>query len=128
MSLFDVPAARAGGTVVVDVCGPLGPAEVRQLCNRVQGLLLADGSRSVLCNLGSHPDLGAVDALVRLHLMARRLDVSLRVRATGEGLAALLDLTGLRDVVPEGLEPSGQAETGEQRGVEEVVHVHDPPG
>jgi hypothetical protein len=46
------------------------------------------------------PDIGDVDQLVRLQLSARRLGCSIRVRGACAELRALLDLSGLRDVVP----------------------------
>ena len=68
-------------------------------------------------------DLGVLDVLARLTLAARRTGVPLDVRG-GEDLARLLHLCGLAGL---GGQPLGQAEAGEQRGVEEVVDVLDPP-
>ncbi len=77
------------------------------------------------------PDLCAVETLARLQLAARRLGCSIRLRDTCAELSALLDLAGLADVVPAepragALEVGGQAEDGEQPGVEEVVVPDDP--
>jgi hypothetical protein len=76
------------------------------------------------------PDLAVVDDLARWQLAARRLGCSIRVRDACEELTALLDLVGLRDVVTDvaglGPEAGGEAEGGEQLGVEEVVMPDDP--
>jgi hypothetical protein len=68
------------------------------------------------------PDLGVVDALARLKLAARRLGCSLRVCNPSVELAELLDLVGLNL----DLEVVGEAEGGEQVGVEEAVERGDP--
>ena len=68
------------------------------------------------------PDLGLVDALARLKLVARRLGCSMRVCDPSVELAELLDLVGLNL----DLEVVGEAEGGEQVGVEEVVEPGDP--
>lgn len=72
-------------------------------------------------------DLGVVDLLARIALLARRSGGEVRVLAAGSGLDDLLALTGLQDAVPPRLQPAGQAEAGEQPGVEEVVDVHELP-
>lgn len=69
---------------------------------------------------GTAPDLSAVDALARLHLDARRLGGTIRLHDVCEDLAELLDLVGLRR------EMSGEAEGGEELGVEEGVEPGDP--
>jgi len=71
--------------------------------------------------LRSPPDLSAVDGLARLQLAARRLGWAIEVRDPGAELAELLELVGLR------VEMLGQAEGGEEVGVEERVEPRDPP-
>ena len=68
----------------------------------------------------AEPDLSLVDDLARLALSARRLGYTLRLRNPGGRVAEMLDLAGLR------VEVLGQAEGGEQVGVEEVVMPDDP--
>ena len=70
--------------------------------------------------LDGGPDLEVVDELARLQLAARRLGCSIRLRDLGEELSQLLDLVGLR------VEVAGEAECGEEVGVEEVVMPDDP--
>lgn len=76
------------------------------------------------------PDLALVDGLARLQLAARRLGAAIHLRDVGVELAGLLDLLGLGDVVTRapglGRQPVGEAEGGEQAGVEEVVVPDDP--
>ena len=65
------------------------------------------------------PDLGAVEALARLQLAARRLGCSIRLRDACVELSELLELCGLSEVV-------GEPEGGEQLRVEEIVMPDDP--
>ena len=81
--------------------------------------------------MGSGPvDLALVDELARLQHAARALGCSIWLRHACPELLALLELVGLADVVPSGPRPrlqvGGQAEGGEQPGVEEVVMPDDP--
>ncbi|MGH3765336.1 MAG: hypothetical protein ACRDTX_09330 [Pseudonocardiaceae bacterium] len=73
------------------------------------------------------PDLAVVDELARWQLAARRLGCSIRLRDASAELSELLDLVGLGDVVRSAdLEAGGEAEGGEQGGVQEVVMPDDP--
>lgn len=77
----------------------------------------------------ARPDLGAVDALARLQLAARRVGLTIRVDHPGADLRGLLDLVGMPGLagpcdLP--LEARRQAEEGEQLGVDEVVERRDP--
>ena len=73
-------------------------------------------------------DLSVVDDLARLQLAARRLGCRILVRSAGPGVLQLLDLAGLAGVVPTCplRQVGGEAEDGEQAGVEEVVVADDP--
>ena len=79
---------------------------------------------------GAAPDLGLVDALARLRLAARRAGCAVELREVRGDLARLLDAVGLREAVgcrrPAVDEARGQAEGGEELGVEEVVPGRDP--
>ena len=99
--------------VVVEVRGPLSLEGARQLCSRVDGLLQQG---AVVCELTGTPDLAVVDALARLTLAAHRRGTRLTITGDDRGLLVLTGLEVLR-----------QAEATEQRGVEEVVDVLDPP-
>jgi hypothetical protein len=89
-------------------------------------LVLDDDVELVLWRMDglSGPDLDLVDRLARLQLAARRLGYAIRLRNPCDELRSLLDLVGLTDVLP--LEAAGQAEGGEQPGVDEVVDRRDP--
>lgn len=63
--------------------------------------------------------LAAIDELARLQLAAQRLGCRIGVRQAPPQLMALLRLVGLVEVI-------GEAEGGEQVGVEEVVEPDDP--
>ena len=71
------------------------------------------------------PDVALVDLLLRLALAARRRGGTLRVRDSTEPLRALLELLGLTGALV--LETGGQAEGGEQLGIDEVVQPADRP-
>jgi ABC-type transporter Mla MlaB component len=72
------------------------------------------------------PDLGAVDALARLQLLAKRQGLEIRLHAVSRELHELLGLCGLGALLC--VEVVGQAEEREERaGLEEERHLHDPP-
>jgi hypothetical protein len=68
------------------------------------------------------PDLGLVDALARLQLMARRRGCAIRLLPCEE-LRELLLLVGLAEALS--VEPRREAEEGIELGVEEVVQPGD---
>jgi hypothetical protein len=70
----------------------------------------------------ARPDLSTVETVARLHLAARRLGLQLRLEHPAAELGQLLDLVGLADLL---LDTSGEAEGGEQLGIEEVVERGD---
>ncbi len=73
-------------------------------------------------------DLAVVDGLASLQLVARRAGCTVVLEGAPDELIGLLDLVGLGEVIPAGLpvEVGGEAEDGEQAGVEEVVVPDDP--
>lgn len=113
--------------VVVRLSAPVAPAEAAALCLAIRQRLASGASRIVVCHVLGPVDVSVVGVLARMQLMARRLTCTLQVRFRSSDLPALLELTGLDDVVPLWLEPRRQAEAGEQRRVEEVVDVPDLP-
>jgi hypothetical protein len=78
----------------------------------------------------ANPGLSMVEELARLQLAARRMGCSIRLREACGELRELLDLAGLAEVVrcADGLvvEMAGEAEGGEEVGVEEAVERGDP--
>ncbi|MFF5446104.1 STAS domain-containing protein [Streptomyces sp. NPDC012888] len=107
--------------------GPATRAEdVPALCEA-----LADryrrGADEVVCDLGAltRPALPDLDVLVRMALTARRCRGVLRLTGAPPALAALLELTGLGEVLREAL---GEPEQREPPvGVQERVEPDDPP-
>lgn len=76
----------------------------------------------------SYPDLVVVDALARLQLLTSGTTGSIELRDVAVELAELLDLVGIGDLMAGAgyLQARGEAEGGEQVGVEEEVHPGDP--
>ena len=73
------------------------------------------------------PDIGLVDEVARLQLAAKRAGCSISLRNACPDLLRLLDLAGLCDVGGRRpLQVVGEAEDGEEVGVEEVVVPDDP--
>jgi hypothetical protein len=76
------------------------------------------------------PDLGVVDDLARVQLMARRFGCSIRLREISADLSALLDLIGLSHLFGSAplVEVGGKTEGGKKVRVEEAVETDDPIG
>ena len=108
-------------TPVLALRGPVAAVQAGAMADRLAARLSADA----VVEVGGTVDLGVVDVLARLALVARRRGVRLCVRAD-EGLTGLLALTGLLRPTGLVLQPLGQPEAGEQGRVEEVVDVLDP--
>lgn len=100
---LEVLTTRVASTVVVVLGGPLGPADVPRLCERLRGMVEGRDAGLLVCDVGALRcvDLGTVDALARLWLVALRLGWSFQLRAASPGLRELLDLVGVADVLPE---------------------------
>lgn len=96
--------------------GWVGPRDAAQLGEQLRQILEAQEPDLVVCDVGAliDPDVAALDAICRLRLAARRAGCGLQLRNASSELQALLDLTGLRDVVPptprSGLEAQRQPE------------------
>jgi ABC-type transporter Mla MlaB component len=82
--------------------GPIGPADLTGLCERVCALLTESGAELVFCDVCSiAPDAVTVDALARLQLAARRQGCRVRLRGASDELLQLVDFMGLTHVLPE---------------------------
>jgi len=93
-------AAPARGAVAFTVRGPIAPADLPGLCERVCALLEASGAELALCDVrGVDPDAVTVDALARLQLGARRHGCRVRLRNASEELRELVSFMGLEDVL-----------------------------
>ena len=117
---------------IVVIRGPVGSAQASTLSQRVRVALANGTSDRVVCDVGAleRPDLGTVDALARVALLARRLGGRVDIRHAAPELRELLALAGLGDIVPcerSGVEVRGQTEHREEaRGVEEERDPADP--
>ena len=83
----------------------------------------------IVCDLGGwvEPDLGAIDALARLQLVARRHGFEVRLGSIPPRLRELLAFTGLAEAL--GLEPGGEPEQRKQSlSVEEEGELEHAPG
>jgi hypothetical protein len=87
--------------------------------------MIVDGAEVVVWEppVGVRPDLAVVDHLARLRLAALRRGYELRLRNPCPDLAGLIRFAGLADVfgLEDSVEVGGQAEGGEQLGLQEVV-------
>ncbi len=72
-------------------------------------LVIVDGALEVVVGhlVDTHPDLGTVHALARLHLEAGRLGCSVRLRDACPELRELLELVGLTHLI---VQPRGENE------------------
>ncbi|NHC46926.1 hypothetical protein [Motilibacter aurantiacus] len=75
-----------------------------------QAACALEAGRDVVLTLGARaaPDLGTVEALARLVLLARRSGARVLVEAPGPALQGLVELLGLTEAL--GLSASGQPE------------------
>jgi ABC-type transporter Mla MlaB component len=95
-------AASPPPTVAFAIHGPIAHEDVAGLCARVCGLLTSSGAGVALCDVrGVGAQAGAVDALARLQLAARRQGCQVRLRHASAELRALVAFMGLADVLPE---------------------------
>jgi len=95
-------ATPAPQTIAFAVRGPIAPADLPGLCERVCGLLDRSRPHVALCDVtGVEADAVTVDALARLQLAARRYGCQVRLRHASNELVDLLGFMGLREVVPE---------------------------
>jgi ABC-type transporter Mla MlaB component len=88
-------------SVVLVLEWPLHAPAVAGLCAEVRAAVRS-GVDVVTCDVGriTDPDAGAVDAVARLQLTARRHGGSVRLRRVSRDLRRLLDLAGLGHVIP----------------------------
>ncbi|QES52537.1 hypothetical protein DEJ50_20230 [Streptomyces venezuelae] len=109
------PAPGGHQRVEIRILALEGPeVDPVELCARVRAIC-RDGPGEVVCDATAltAPTLGAVNAVARAALTARRLGVPFRVRAS-PALHALLDLVGLGQPLrePEQREPPGRVQEG----------------
>jgi ABC-type transporter Mla MlaB component len=83
------------------VHGPIAPADLPGLCERICALLEKSAAGVAYCDVSSvEPDAVTVDALARLQLAAQRRGCQVRLRNASDELVELVGFMGLRDVLP----------------------------
>jgi ABC-type transporter Mla MlaB component len=83
------------------VHGPITPADLPGLCERICALLEKSAAGVAYCDVSSvEPDAVTVDALARLQLAAQRRGCQVRLRNASDELLELVGFMGLRDVLP----------------------------
>jgi ABC-type transporter Mla MlaB component len=85
--------------VAFSISGPITPADLSGLCDRVCAILATSGE-VVACDVSSidPPDAVTVDALARLQLAARRRGCCVELRNASDELLELVELMGLTHV------------------------------
>jgi ABC-type transporter Mla MlaB component len=93
------PGDPAAAMVLV-VAAPIERSDIPGLCARVCRLLDASDATTVVCDVGAHAaDAVTLDALARLQLAASRRGKWIELHHTRAELRALLELTGLGEVL-----------------------------
>ena len=89
----DLPVVALGARV--------GPTEIAAVCGRVRQLICDQGANTVVVDVSRvvGPDVEALDALARLHLMARRFGRKIMIRHSCEQLEELVAFAGLDGVL-----------------------------
>jgi ABC-type transporter Mla MlaB component len=88
--------ASARQTVAFAIRGPIAPADLPGLSNRIDTFLRGCGAGVVLCDVrGLEPDAVTVEALCRLQLVARRHACRVRLRHASTQLLELVAFMGL---------------------------------
>ena len=90
------------GTVAVVLAGVLDHDTVPVLVDRMCRLLDSIEAERIVCDVSAvtAPDAVAVEALARLQLAAGRRGLQVWLRDAGGGVRELLELAGLREVLP----------------------------
>jgi ABC-type transporter Mla MlaB component len=87
-------------TVAFAIRGPIAPADLPGLCERVCALLDESRADVALCDVhGVEPDAVTVDALCRLQLAARRYGCRVRLRHASDELLELVAFMGLSEIL-----------------------------
>lgn len=87
---------------VLLIAGVADPARPVGMCESARAILAGTETGLLVCDVNAltRPDVGTVDALARLTLVARQLGGQVLLLDAPHELRELLDLAGLADVVP----------------------------
>ena len=92
--------APARSSVSFAIRGPITPADLPGLCDRVCALLGETRAEIALCDVCEvEPNAVTVDALARLQLAARRNGCRVQLRGASPALCELVEFMGLSDVL-----------------------------
>ena len=103
------------------------------LCQRLEAVIASSDAQLIVCDVAAlAPSAGAIEALARLQLTARRLQRRIRLQRASPCLQHLLEFVGLGDVIAVHDASGGQRRRdAEQRehplGIEKRVDRDDPP-
>jgi ABC-type transporter Mla MlaB component len=93
-------AAPPPNTITFAIWGPIARGDLPGLSDRVCALLMDTGATVALCDVGDVAvDAVTVDALARLHLVARRRDCRIQLLHASEELRDLVAFMGLTAVL-----------------------------
>ena len=86
---------------VVTLAGRIEAPQIAAVCKRVRELICDQGANTVVVDVSGviEPDMAALDALARLHLMARRFGRDLKIVHTCVQLEVLVAFSGLGGVL-----------------------------
>jgi hypothetical protein len=87
--------------VVLAIAGPVAPDDAAWLCTRAQALLSHTDGATLVCDVTAVTtiELGTVDVIARVALVARRLDRPFRLSGASPDLCSLLAALGLGGVL-----------------------------
>lgn len=87
--------------LIIEFPGSLQSSAIDELCGQVGGILAADASVVLVCDLNAvaAPDLALIDALAHLRLIARRHGIPMIIRHACAMACGLIDLVGLHDTL-----------------------------
>ena len=109
-------------TAVLEIGGPIAPADFAGLCARGRTALRGDGAARLACDVAAvrRPDAATIDCLARLALVARREGATFTLLRPTPALRELVALVGLCDVLgvspPSGLQDGREPEQREEGG------------
>jgi hypothetical protein len=112
--------------------GPISDDDIAVLCERLKAVIAGSDAELVVCDVSAlAPSAGAVEALARLQLTARRLDRRIRLQRASPCLEHVLQFVGLADLLgvggPSAVQRHRHAEQREHPlRVEERVDRDDP--
>ena len=92
--------ASPPNTITFAIWSPIARDDLPGLCDRVCGLITTSNADVAVCDVAEVvADAVSVDALARLHLVARRRNCRIELRQASEELRELVAFMGLENVL-----------------------------